>query len=91
MKATIPTQSWRLNILSIGRVSRRRGEEIEIHTMALTTRPTDIADFTPTVDFGDPMVAIGEGVGFMEVLAFIPRDHHLFRPLLHLHQEFPLI
>jgi hypothetical protein len=86
MRATIPTQSLRSNTSSTGTVSRRRDDEIEVHTTVPTTRPTDIADFTPTVDFGDPMVAIGEGVGFMEVLAFIPRDHHLFRPLRHLRE-----
>ena len=60
MRATIAIQSLRSNISSTGTVLPPRDEEIEVRTMAPTTRPMAIAG-------SPPMAGIGEGRSVVSV------------------------
>ncbi len=92
MKATTPTLSLRSNTSSTGTASRRRDEEIEVHTTVPTTHPMVRVD---SIRMAVRMVAIGGGdrlVAIMEVGDSMEdadsQVPHLFRPLRHLRHRF---
>lgn len=92
MRATTLTPSLRSNTLSTGTASRRRDEEIEVHTTVPTTHPMvrvgSIRMAVRMVAIGgeDRLVAITEVVDFMEDAD--SQAPHLFHPLRYLRHTF---